>query len=176
MSFTLLHDALVVPPEGPTRAPLSRDIERRAGPLFPQPFATPNDTGRAGRHGRWAKWWTVEIRFDRPLTRAEVRQITRSFEGYRNGDAGVDGAFWRQWWNSYPGTDDEGYVRAAMRRVGVPGCMRAAPYGRDCAGAPTCAAVDYPGCPVATCEIGRPESCDPVFTDADWIAVDPWKV
>lgn len=152
-----------VPPQ-PPRAPLAATVTRRAadGPIFTQP-----------RHGRWAKWWAVEVRFDRPLTRREADVFVRVFDPWRTGAFGVDGAVWDQWWNSYPGEHDGQMLLDAMRCVDVPGVLRAAPFGRDCPGGWSCYRADDDG---HRCRLGDAISGDPIFTNDDWIGVDVRRV
>lgn len=171
--FTTFHElALLRFPEAPHGlAPASPTVPARVtampspglpSPLFPQP-----------RHARWWKWWAVEVRFDRPLVRREVRVLTDVFGGWRMGEFGRDGAVWSQWWNSFPGPGDAWLLLDAMRRVDVPGVVRAAPFGRDCPGGA------WPACPLSyaddsghRCVVGADGSPAPVFRPEDWIAVD----
>lgn len=165
--FTRLHDVALLraPPLAVTRPPRSAEVVRRAPPT--RIFAQPSDA-------RPWKWWAVEVRFDRPLTRGEARAFGGVFAAWDDGGAGEDGASWDQWWNKYPGEYDDGMLLDAMRRAGVPGCVRAVPFGRDCPGGI--------GCPLAfgadrhRCRVGDVFALHPTFTDADWIGVDASRV
>lgn len=130
-------------------------------PLFPQP---------AG--GAPHKWWCVEIRFDRPLKKGTIRLLSDAFrcEEYRGQrHVGTDGALLNQWYNSFPGGADAAVIFAIVRRVGAAARVRAAPYGRDCPNHPGC--VEDPEEPPP--EVGSSEcSCNPHFTDADWLRVN----
>lgn len=100
-------------------------------PLFPQP------------NGAAHKWWVLELRFERPLKKKEIRflsDVFRAAEYPSQRHVGVDGAVLGQWYNSFPGGGDAAVVLDAVRTVGANAQVRAAPYGRDCPTHPGCAA------------------------------------
>lgn len=156
-----LHEA---PERSPPRAPL-------AAALRPRPSRVPFE-------GPCRKWWAVEARFDRPLTRREVRVLERAYGSWASplygAFFGADGMVWNQWWNKWPSASEDGAnLLAAMQRVGVPGVVRAAPFGRDCPGGEACPIWHYHDPPSRFCRVGANHSGSPVFRDADWIAVFP---
>lgn len=113
------------------------------------------------------KWWAVEVRWDRPLSVRELRRAELSCPTFfRGSDAliGVDGFLWDKF-DTYPGSEHEGYLREMIRRVQVGARVRAAWWGRDCPGPHTC--QFGPGRHRVDCEHGEGNS--PVFTDADWV-------
>lgn len=128
--------------------------------------------------GDYLKWWAVEARFDRALTRREARRLETAYGPWLSpayGHIGRDGMVWGQWWNKWPSAHHDGaeLVRV-MQRTGVPGVVRAAPFGRDCVGGWSCAGLGGD----ERCDLGRAWSCSPVLTRADWIAVWPtaWRL
>lgn len=119
-----------------------------------------------------AKWWAVELRFDRPLRARELRLLETVLPPYNGGCLGVDGGVWPQWWNSWPGSWDTQRIVSVVQRLCIGAVVRAAPFGRDCAGGTACGAAwfdehDH------RCRLGDPSSGAPVFTDDDWIGIDP---
>ena len=77
--FARLHDLLVLsrtPPSLDPRPIPSHQATRWAPetPIFVQPFREV-----------YAKWWAVEVRFDRPLTAKEARVLRLVFEGWDDG-------------------------------------------------------------------------------------------
>ena len=121
---------------------------------------------------RRAKWWQVEIRFSRQLTDREVRTLSAALYGVAEHEMGQDGALIGQWPTKWPGADDDRVVLDAIRKVGVPAKVRAAPHGRDCPGA-GCDLLAISDKPPAVCAVGDIASCDAVLTDEDWLVVDP---
>lgn len=93
--------------------------------------------------GKWAKWWSVEVRFARPLTRREVHRFRLALgDAVAGGYIGTDGATWWKWWNKWPGEGDERLLREAIGRIRVPARIRAAPLGRDCGDGEVCVRSD----------------------------------
>lgn len=130
-----------------------------SAPIFPQPAGFP------------AKWWRVELRFERRLRVRHIRLLADRFrcEEYPSQrGVGEDGAVLGQWYNSFPGGHDARVILDAVRSVGISARVRAGPYGRDC--------PNHPGC-IADAEEPLPEvgscacCCDPHFVDADWLAI-----
>lgn len=126
----------------------------------PRPFDNQPADGTA-----W-KWWAVEVRFDRSLTRRQIRTMKEPGGGH----AGADGAIWEQWPSKRPTADEDGaQLLRALAAVGVPGRWRAAPFGWRCPG---------DDCPHAhgeqghRCVLGYVDACDPVWSDEDWHAFD----
>lgn len=113
-----------------------------------------------------AKWWTLEIRPERPLRRREQRLLATMLGVELEACVGEDGGLWDPWWHDWPGPSDEVLIQDFVRRLGIPCRVRAAPSGRDCGGV----CRGYPDVP---CTLGDAGSCDPVFCDADWIRIDP---
>ena len=155
-------------------------MARREPKTRPQPFERPAQTSALFPHPFrevFAKWWSVELRFTRSLTTRETRTLAEAFNGWgRGGDdfVGTDGGVWGQWWNSFPGMDDEIWLRDVLKKIGVPAKVRAAPYGRDCPGEGCLAAESDE--PNHRCPLGQSIAGDPVFTEADWIVIDPGAV
>ena len=118
------------------------------------------------------KWWVVEARFARPLTKREVRRIVGQLPlPIEDGDriVGRDGLVTDQWPDKWPTAADGAVVLGALRSAGVPFKWRAAPYGRDCDTA--CAYADEQG-GNGHCERGsNATACPPSWTDADWQGV-----
>lgn len=109
-----------------------------------------------------AKYWAVEIRFSRILTEREQRTLLNTFYGVSVCNVGQDGAMIPQWPDKWPGADDDAIILEAVRKIGAPARVRAAPFGRDC---------DQRG--DERCDIGSVNSCNPIFTDGDWRTIDP---
>lgn len=128
------------------------------------------DTRRLGPYE--GKWWAVEIRFRRALSSRQVRRLTRSLCTDNGGNIGADGVVIPQWFNSWPGADDDAYLLAVLRRIGVPAAVRAAPFGRDCPGGLACPVVLDAADEDHRCHVGDCYSGPPVFTAEDWIGVD----
>lgn len=135
-------------------------------------------------NGRPAKYWAVEVRFARRLTRAEIRRLRteQPFALYLNAEGrvewldahvGEDGIIIDDWYDHWPCEWDNEYLVTSLRPIGIPCRVRAAPYGRDCMGRGACSLISDgdPDCP-PWCEIGDARSCEPVFTDADWHHLD----
>lgn len=135
-------------------------------------------------NGRPAKYWAVEVRFARRLTRAEIRRLRaeRPFGlcldaegrvGWTDAHVGEDGIVTDDWFDHWPCEWDNETLVSALRPLGIPCRVRAAPNGRDCAGRGACSHISDgdPDCP-PWCEIGAACSCEPVFTDADWQYID----
>ena len=129
-------------------------------------FNQPKDT-------RQLKWWSVEIRFSKPLSKKQVRVLTDHIdECCSSGHAGADGMYLDQWYNSYPGTWDADQITSMIRKIGVDARVRTAPYGRGCPQNQTCVCAMDENDTKHKCEWGRPESCvDVAWTEADWVAV-----
>lgn len=164
-SFTTFHQITMAkagPVEAPSRAPLAREVRpySAADPWF-APLLY---------HDHCYKWWAVEVRFDQPLSASTVRWLQReACDPWRTGIAGADGIVWDQWWNKWPSKHDDEWLLALLRRIGGPGCVRAAPFGRDCSGDWSCpAALDEPH----RCELGVNWSAAPTFRYEDWRGVD----
>lgn len=134
-------------------------------------------------NGRPAKYWAVEVRFARRLTREEIRRL-RSDQPFGlyldaggrvewlDAHVGEDGIVTDDWFNHWPSEWDNETLVTALRPLGIPCRVRAAPSGRDCAGPGRCSRHhEWDGVP-ERCELGRADSCDPIFTDADWQYLD----
>lgn len=107
------------------------------------------------------KWWRVELRFTRPLTKREVRALATA-QGLDCGHCGVDGAVWEQWPERWPKRWSERYLVAALRKMGLPFRIRAAPLGHGCVD-PECMAE----CTTAT---SNACACDPDMSSVVWRA------
>lgn len=146
------------------RAPKSRDVPRVLAPdaLFPCP-----------QKGVYAKWWAVELRFDSPLARRQVRILQGFMDGYTcHLTAGCDGVYMDQSWDDYLYDAHQVALEGVLRRIGVRGVVRAAPFGRDCPGGQACP-HSYDDMPEHQCAIGDVASTSPIFSFADWFAFDP---
>jgi hypothetical protein len=121
-------------------------------------------------HGVYYKWWTVELRFSRPLTRRQYRGLDTLSAPWRSGIVGRDGGYWSRWWNSYPDKADSDLIIRTAARTGIPAKVRAAPLGRDCPGDQSCPCAD-PEEPNHRCMLGSTYSPSPVFVPSDWINI-----
>lgn len=163
VTFHQLAQAQFEPPGAPPRPPASADVRRRApeARLF---------------EGPPAKWWAVEVRFDRPLARRHVGVLVRQYGAYDPGyvNIGVDGMVWSQWYGKWPGPGDHEEIARLVERLGVPSVARAAPFGRDCPGGFACPLA---GEEEHRCEVGTAYSGAPSFRQEDWIAIIPsrWR-
>lgn len=119
------------------------------------------------------KWWAVEVRFSKPLTKKQVRVLTEHLDDcHSQGHAGTDGMYLNQWFNKYPGDWDSEQIVDMIQKIGVDAKVRAAPYGRGCPQNETCVCSEGEHDTNHRCEWGRPESCEDVgWTEADWIQV-----
>lgn len=128
--------------------------------------------------GQPRKYWSVEVRFVRRLTASEVRRLAAylaadmDLDGVHVGEDGVVSDHWpHDWasdWTNVP-------LAQALKRLGVPCKVRAAPSGRDCLGRGACPSGlchDVACCPEPRCELGSCGGCDPVFTEQDWQHLD----
>lgn len=109
-----------------------------------------------------SKWWHVEARFDRRITRAQARRVAASLDPLLSSCivVGVDGLRAEPWPGSWPGRNEWGRMIRGLSVPGVPFRLRVAPRGRDCD--ETCE-----GFPCAT--DSNVVSCPPVWRDADWV-------
>lgn len=114
-----------------------------------------------------SKWWAVEIRFVRALTRREIRKLTKSLKQTSPGEIGTDGFVTDQWWNKWPGEYDGEILLNAIRRIGIPARIRHAYRGRDCE------CVDFDR---ACTTRSNAASCAPVLREEDWISIDTMRV
>lgn len=124
------------------------------------------------------KYWSVEVLFDRPLTRRKLRRFTLYLSAEMDLDTikiyptGITSNHWpHDWAGAWTNFD----LAHALKRLGVSCRVRAAPAGRDCAGRNACTSGicdDVTCCPAPHCELGGCGSCDPVFTEADWQHLD----
>ena len=128
-------------------------------------------------NGGPVKYWSVEIRFDRRLTRSEVRRLAGHLGADMDLDGvaiGEDGVVSDHWPHDWPGANADASLVGALRRFGMPCRVCAAPAGRDCAGRWVCPEVcaDPTCCPSPRCTLGGCGACAPVFTEQDWQRLD----
>jgi hypothetical protein len=116
-----------------------------------------------------AKWWYVELRFAKPLTRRQIKIVLRHLPNWNGGGVGKDGAIWDQWWNSWPGAGDEALIFETVERIGFDAKVRAIPFGRDCPGASCFVAFDDSH----RCRLGSADSIHPTPVESDWVYVKP---
>jgi len=129
-------------------------------------------------NGETQKYWSVEVRFSRRLTHAEVRNLVAyigsdmDLDGVTIGEDGLISDHWpNDWacdWTNVP-------LAQSLKRLNIPCRVRAAPAGRDCGGRGVCPSgicEDVVCCPESRCKLGACGSCDPVFTDDDWQHLD----
>lgn len=111
-----------------------------------------------------AKWWVVEIKFERPLKRKEVR-VLRRLQTEGTGSIGVDGVIFDQYPEKFPGEYATNQIRTVLSKIKAEAKIRLAPFGRDCPGSNRCSC-----CPEGReeCDLGNSLSCQPILTDSDW--------
>lgn len=128
-------------------------------------------------NGEPVKYWFLEVRYRRRLTRSEVRNLCDYLPVDVDGQSvivGEDGVVSNHWPDDWCNAWTNVPLAQALKRLNIPCRVRAAPAGRDCAGRGVCDAVclDPTCCPSPRCEVGGCGSCDPVFTEADWQHLD----
>lgn len=121
-----------------------------------------------------AKWWVLELRFSRKLTRAQQRRLRLVFDEYdlsslHVGEDGMVGD-WPDKWPGGPKSAFTGELARAIRLNGVPGRVRAAPIGRDCPGDHSCQDAD-PWGPRHRCTPGQ-SGMDPIWRVSDWCSFE----
>lgn len=123
-----------------------------------------NATG-AERH---RKWFALEVRFERALTRREIRRLEQLALEY--GDTvgvhiGRDGLVTDQWPSKWPDQEDEESLREALE--GLPAHrVRTAPYGA------TCTPESCPEHEACSANLGSADSCLPDLSQRDWISLE----
>ncbi len=109
------------------------------------------------------KWWAVEVRFARPLTRRQVRRLEKRLQYFLldGGSVGQDGLLIEQWSNKWPWTSQDGrWLLDALQGL-PPARLRVCPIGYGCTS-------------LEPCELGR-EVCGENGTGLQhvpWLFVD----
>lgn len=119
---------------------------------------------RAGGYWGWCrpaffgrlKWYWIELRFSRRLTRRELRTLQRALSG-QDLQVGVDGV--TGCWDDWPGPTSALYFDALLSRL-PPWRIRTAPIG-------------YGNPDLQPCEVGF-FGGQPVFAERDWVYSARW--